>query len=325
MNTAKLQEEEKIVRVKLISADEYFEGYKKNLETCYGRMTPTFPWIFDSLKKGEQKTDKLDITLANIRVVGFEPLGPFDARVIAGITAMGGTRGFTLLPEPETESKRQLRALLDPNGVCTEAHTLNFNFSLRELLREIGVDEGGKSIHALTDCLIRVGNIGVIIDKNRGKNKFCQNLACNFWGFRLNEETGRLELAMHPLFAKTILGGSHTRLEMDEIRAIKGATTTLLHIRLCSIIDPGKAHDFTLDTLCGYIWRNKADKSGTIRKRHFQLKKTLTELSTLPGWIVTEYAKNKYRINRPKLPKETAPISRTKRSKKALKKGSKNK
>jgi hypothetical protein len=325
MNTAKLQEDEKTVEIKQISADEYFEGYKKSLETCYGRMTPSFPWIFDSLKKGEQKTDKLDVTLGNIRVVGFEPLGSFDARVIAGITAMGGTRGFTLLPEPETESKRRLRALLDPNGVCTEAHTLNFNFGLRELLREIGVDEGGKSIHALADCLIRVGNIGVIIDKNKGKNKFSQSLSCNFWAYRLDEKTGRLELAMHPLFAKTILGGSHTRLEMDEIRAIKGATTTLLHIRLCSIIDPGKAHDFTLDTLCSYVWRGKTDKGSTYRMRQLQLRKTLAELSTLPGWTVTEYAKNKYRINRPKSPKETAPISRAKPPKKALKKGVKDK
>jgi hypothetical protein len=240
---------------------------------------------------------------------------------MAGGLALCGTRGFSLVPEPERPGDADLRSLLDPHGTYTGAKTLYFEFGLREFLREIGLDEGGKSRQALKDSLLRIHNISLYVDQNG----LFQPLPCRFWSFKIAENTNRFSLAIHPLLAQTILGGQHTRLEMNEIRAIKGASTTILHLRLCGIINPGKTHDFTLDTLCEYIWPNKTEKTGTIRKRHFQIKQTIAELSTLPGWTLTEYAKNRYRISRPKPPKETAPISRVKQPKKAFKKGNKGK
>ena len=72
------------------------------------------PGLFRSLKRGERKRGKLDVTYTfgegeSMRFVGFEPLGADDMRLLQGIVALGGPNGILLTPEPTTETGQQLR------------------------------------------------------------------------------------------------------------------------------------------------------------------------------------------------------------------------
>ncbi|KAE9673234.1 replication protein C, IncQ-type, partial [Escherichia coli] len=77
------------------------------------------PGLFRSLKRGDRKRCKLDVTYTfgedeSMRFVGFEPLGADDMRLLQGIVALGGPNGILLTPEPTSETGRQLRLFLEP-------------------------------------------------------------------------------------------------------------------------------------------------------------------------------------------------------------------
>lgn len=62
------------------------------------------PGLFRSLKRGDRKRCKLDVTYTfgedeSMRFVGFEPLGADDMRLLQGIVALGGPNGILLTPE----------------------------------------------------------------------------------------------------------------------------------------------------------------------------------------------------------------------------------
>ena len=66
------------------------------------------PGLFRSLKRGERKRLKLDVTYhyaenEQARFVGFEPLGADDMRLLQGLVALGGPKGIILTPEPTAD------------------------------------------------------------------------------------------------------------------------------------------------------------------------------------------------------------------------------
>lgn len=83
------------------------------------------PGLFRSLKRGDRKRCKLDVTYTfgedeSMRFVGFEPLGADDMRLLQGIVALGGPNGILLTPEPTSETGRQLRLFLEPRFEAIE-------------------------------------------------------------------------------------------------------------------------------------------------------------------------------------------------------------
>lgn len=106
------------------------------------------PGLFRSLKRGDRKRCKLDVTYTfgedeSMRFVGFEPLGADDMRLLQGIVALGGPNGILLTPEPTSETGRQLRLFLEPRFEAIEQDGLVVRESLTKLLSETGMTDSG--------------------------------------------------------------------------------------------------------------------------------------------------------------------------------------
>lgn len=101
----------------------------------------------------------------------------------------------------------------------------------------------------------------------------------------------------------------HTRIDMNEVRALQTDPARLIHQRLCGFIDLGSSRRVELDTLCGYVWPDEATNPNTMKTRRQTARKALAELATV-GWKLSEYANGKWEIERPKTPGITPPIPR---------------
>lgn len=258
------------------------------------------PGLFRSLKRGERKKLKLDVTYTfgkaeSIRFVGFEPLGADDMRLLQGIVALGGPNGILLTPGPKTSTGQQLRLLLEPHLDAAENDGLVVRESLTRLLKEIGLTDGGDNIEALKASLLRMSNVTVLVTNGAKQASF------HLMSHAFDQDEGRFWIALNPRIAEAVLGRRpHVRISMDEVRALQTDPARLMHQRLCGWIDPGKAGRVELDTMCGYVWPDEANPEA-MKKRRQTARKALAELAAL-SWTLTEYARGKWEIRRPVAP-----------------------
>ena len=264
------------------------------------------PGLFRSLKKGDRKRLKLDVTYTHgkdsIRFIGFEPLGVDDMRVLQGLIAMSsvaGTDGGRILlkQEPKTDAGRQLRSALELKWDAVEKDTIVAKGRICDLAREMGyADDGGSQFKSIRTCIERLWSVSVIIDRGGMRQ-----------GFRIlsdyasDEKDGKLFVALNPRLAEAVIGDRpHSRLCMTEIRGLKTDPARLMHQRLCGWIDPGKTGKIEIDTLCGYVWPEEADNPNTLKTRRQAVRRALDDLAAV-GWTLDEYARGKWEIGRPKL------------------------
>ena len=256
------------------------------------------PGLFRSLKRGDRKKLKLDVTYhyghsQQARFIGFEPLGADDMRLLQGLVALGGPKGVILTPRPTADIPKQLRLFLEPKFDAAEQDALVVRESMSRLLAEIGLTDGGDNIKAVRASLLRMSNVTVVVKRD------IQQISFHLLSFAFDEHDERLFVALNPRIAEAILGDRpHTRIEMSEVRALRTDPARLMHQRLCGWIDPGKSGRAEIDTLCSYVWPDKASDA-TKRQRQVTARKALAELATL-NWSIEEYAIGKYEISRPK-------------------------
>lgn len=256
--------------------------------------------LFRSLKKGERKNSKLDITHeirgGSILFVGFEPLGADDLRILQGIIALSGPEGIQLLPEPKTEMGKSLRSMLiikDDDNDAVNQDAIMIRDRISRLLSEIGLTDGGENIKALKDSLLRMSNFTVIACKNKVQASF------HLLSYSIDLNTGEVCIALNPLLARAIMGGQHVRISMSEVRALRSEPARIIHQRLCGWINPGKMGRISLDTICSYAWPDDATDDA-LRKRRQLARKALDELVSI-GWTVREYVRGKLEIKRPSI------------------------
>lgn len=264
------------------------------------------PGLFRSLAPGARKTLKLDVTYIHgedqLEFKGFSPLGVFDMRVLQGLVAMAGPEGLLLKDDgTASESGQQLLLdLFDPPMAIAEAgkkpDTAVIRDSFRRLAREIGMDEGGKTIRQIRESVERM--VGVTVFVQSGKRRVATRLIS---GYASDEGTGDLYVALNPRLSQAIFGpGQHVRIDMDEVRALESDPARLIHQRLCGWIDPGKARTVSLDTMAEYVWPDGPPSDAARRKQREKVRKALKELQGL-GWKVEEDRKGVCQIIRPRL------------------------
>lgn len=258
------------------------------------------PGLFRALCRGERKRTKLAVTYnyradCTLEISGPEPLGADDLRVLQGLIALAGFSGRTLGEEPKTVEGRLLREYLQLTGLAVTRESMMVECSYRQLAREIGLTEGGSQFERVKHCIERLWKVSIIVDDGGFRQ-----------GYRLLSQYvaeaggGQLFVALNPLITNAILGDSqHVRISLVEARLIKGENARLLHQRLCAWINPGRRREVTMDTLCGYLWR-EAVSTSSARKRRERVRAALAELEAI-DWSVEEYAKGRYRIGRPKV------------------------
>ncbi len=90
------------------------------IELTHARHDPMHclaPGLFRSLKRGERKKLKLDVTYSygqnqSARFIGFEPLGADDMRLLQGLVALSGPKGVILTSAPSAAIPKRLRLAL---------------------------------------------------------------------------------------------------------------------------------------------------------------------------------------------------------------------
>jgi hypothetical protein len=266
------------------------------------------PGLFRSLKRGERKTHKLDVIYEfgdgqRIEFSGPEPLGADDLRVLQGLVALAGPCGLVLSPEPKTEGGQQLRLFLEPKWDAVQHDALVVKGSYRGLAKEIGYADIENS-RPIRECIERLWKVSIIahFDKKRQGYRLLAEYASD-------DTDGRLYVALNPRITQAIMGNAqHTRISMDEVRALRSDVARLLHQRLCGWIDSGESRRATVETLCGYVWLEGA-KTEAMKKRRQRVRAALDELRGL-GWVVNEYAAGKFEIRRGVTPCLTVPNPR---------------
>ena len=274
---------------------------KKPNELTHARHDPAHclaPGLFRSLKRGERKKQKLDITYSygegeSARFVGFEPLGADDMRILQGLVALAGPEGLILTPEPQSDMARQLRLFLEPKFDAEEKDGLIVRERMTKLLAEIGLTNTGDNIKNLKASLLRMSNVTILATKGTRQASF------HLLSYDFDSSDGRLFVALNPRIAEAVLGRrSYARIELAEVRRLQTDPARLIHQRLSAWIDPSKSRQVELDTLCEYVWHDPTDNPNTMKTRRQSVRKGLAELAVV-GWIVDEYARGKFEISRP--------------------------
>lgn len=261
------------------------------------------PGLFRSLKRGERKTGKLDVTYVHgadsIRFWGPEPLGADDLRVLQGIVAIAAIsgengRGILLKPETESEAGQHLRGWLELKWDAIDKDSMVAKGSFRQLAREMGyAEDGGSQFKTIRDSIERLWAVSVIVERD-GKRQGFRILS----DYASDEQEGKLFVALNPRLAEAVMGERpHTRIDMAEVRALQTDPARLIHQRLCGWVDPGKSGRVALNTLCAYVWPDQAGDA-LMRKRRQRVRGALPEIAAL-GWTMSEYAKGKFEIGRP--------------------------
>lgn len=262
------------------------------------------PGLFRSLKKGERKNAKLDVTYKHgedsIRFRGPDPLGADDLRVLQGLVAMAATsgekgRGIMLHSEPESEAGQTLRDSLKLKWGAKQGDAMVAKGSYRQLALELGYadTDGGKCFRLIRESIERLWAVSVIVERS-GRKKGFRILA----DYESEEAGGKLFIALNPRLAEAIIGDRrHTRIDMREVRGLKTDPARLIHQRLCGWIDAGEERPAETDTIAAYVWPDACSKDA-MKKRRQAVKKALSELAVV-GWKVQEYAPGKWTIGRP--------------------------
>ncbi len=140
------------------------------------------PGLFRSLKRGERRKLKLDVTYIygedRIEFSGPEPLGADDLRVLQGLIAMAavsgdGGRGILLKPETNTEMGQQLRLLLDLQWDAKEKDAMVAKGSFRKLAHELGyaTDSGG-AFRVIRESIERLWKVSIILQRGKRRQGF---------------------------------------------------------------------------------------------------------------------------------------------------------
>lgn len=274
-------------------------------ELVFAKMDPAIclsAGLFRTLKRGERKREKLDITFqfgeAVVRFVGFEPLGVDDMRVLQGLVALAGPAGLSVPANTSNSNGIKLRKRMQLDGAAGDQDTLAVKTHQKTFLREIGKENpGGKDMRLLSNSLFRLSNItiGVTIGTQTG--------TAHLLSFVADKGTGELTINLNPRLSQIILGETgYTRIEMSEVRALKSDVASIIHQRLCGFISPGKRREIRLETLMSYVYSGQPTTGATLRQRRARVKHGLGELGSLPGWDISEARSAVFQVERKRLP-----------------------
>jgi hypothetical protein len=243
------------------------------------------PGLFRSLKRGDRKKQKLDITYQynereSLRAVGFEPLGADDMRnlqVIVGL--LGRSNQLIPLSEPRTDEGKQLALLLEPKHEALKESSRTAKTNLNAFMMEAGYKtDGGQAREDLLESFRRLANVTLFVRRDKWE------WSCHLLSYTVDEGDGKLQFAVNPRITEAILGErGHTHIDMREVRSDLSDPTRILHQRLCAVVDPGKQRKIGLDMLIGYVW-NEPATGVTLRSRRLTIRASFAELEATGGW-----------------------------------------
>ncbi len=262
-------------------------------------VTCLTPGLFRSLRRGDRKKQKLDVTYRygeneSARFIGFEPLGVDDMRLLQWLVASAGPNGVLLAADHSGNMGRQLRLRLDARFDAQEQDCLVVKSSISKLLDDAGLARGGNNFTTLKASLIRLSNVTMVVRNGSRQASF------HLMSHAFDEDDGRLFVAINPRISEAVLGyRPHTRIELVEVKALKSEPACLIHQRLCGWLNPGRSAKLDINTLAGYVWIEPAANINTMKTRKQAVKKALSELVEA-GWAIKEGPRGTWQITRPR-------------------------
>lgn len=271
------------------------------------------PGLFQALKRGVREgcnhsvTHQYgDVTLA-FRC--FEPLGADDLRVLQGLLAIGSPISNPVVLTADSSEENLDHREIRKNLLLTESslhlETLVVQGSYYQLAKEIGLGtEGSKTFRRIRKSIERLCSVSIIAKYKDGRHHGYQLIG----GYASSETRKEIHVVLNPRLTAAILGkrmdasGSHTRIEMDEVRRIQGDATRVLHQYLCAIISPGETKELLASTMRAHVWlqiptpqKNKpayAKWMERVKKQHQRIRLAMDELNRL-GWHCTQITDNR--------------------------------
>ena len=243
---------------------------------------------------------KLDVTYTNsrgdasVRFRGPDQLGADDLRVSQALIALAGPHdhGAILAPAPKTAAGVASRAALACTGVAERMDAITVRTSRRELVREMGMAWSPAQGAAVIECLRRMATVTTQV---RAGSIECGGASMIV--YRTDHDTGQVVVTINPWLAAAVTGSArYIRIEMAEVRALRGACARVLHQHLSALVDPGGARCFGIDTLVGYVYPEAG--GSTARRQRMLTRKALDELRGI-GWTVEPAGGAVLRVGRP--------------------------
>lgn len=246
--------------------------------------------LFRSLKKGERKTSKLDITYdfsrdKSVRFVSFEPLGVDDLKILRAIVALASrahhaeNKLLTLDHDTTSALGTALRHDLYLKDDAVNKSTVIARTSFREIAKVAGYSSGGPQLTRIKASILRMSNVSMFV-KNGTRSESYHLLS-----FSSNDDL--LHVALNMKLAEVMLSSSrYAYIDFDEANALKSDAAVLLHSRLCATIDFNKSQRFSIDTLCSYVYHD--DTTPQARSNHRKSVRSALEQIKKIGWKVIE-------------------------------------
>ncbi len=252
----------------------------------------------------------------------FWQLGAEDLRVLQGLLALASPLDAPeiLTADSMLTDNRELREKLKLSKSAAKVESLVVRGSYYLLAKEIGLKTRGNTFRHLRESIDRLSLVNVrVILAGQDEKTYSSNLL----SYSIDEK--HLEVALNPRLTAAVLGeriaanGSHTRIDLTEVRAIDGDITRILHQYLCALINLGETRTLQATTMMNQIWTGDASVKAKAKQRN-RLHKALEDLRQI-GWKSKSIAGNravvgkshylKYEITRPKsktvdIPAETA-------------------
>ena len=242
----------------------------------------------------------LDVTYTNtrgdasVRFRGPEQLGADDLRVSQALIALAGPHDHSavLSPEPKTPAGAAHRAALKCTGDAARLDAITIRTSRREIVRELGMAWSPAQGAQVIECLQRMATVTTQV---RAGSYECGG--ASMLVYETDHDTGQVVVTINPWLAAAVTGSArHIRIEMAEVRKLRGACARVLHQHLCALINPGSARPFEVDTLAGYVYPEAT--GSTARSQRAQVRKALAELRLI-GWTVAAAGGATRMIGRP--------------------------
>lgn len=279
--------------------------------------------LFQPIRRGKRPkgvTHVAQFTNLKLEFRCFWQLGAEDLRVLQGLLALASPLDVPdiLTADSMLTNNRELRGRLKLSGTAANAESLVVRGSYYLLAKEIGLTtSGSQTFRHLRESIDRLSLVNVRVTQAG------ETYSSNLLSYSADEKY--LGVALNPRLTAAVLGGriaangSHTRIDLSEVRAIGGDITRILHQYLCALINLGETRTLQATTMMNQIWTGDASVNAKAKQRN-RLHKALEDLRQL-GWRYKNIAGNrtvvgkshylKYEITRPKpktvdIPAETA-------------------
>lgn len=247
--------------------------------------------LFRPMQKGQQATSKLDLhykmnTGYTLWWRNFQPLSITDQSVFLAIHRLLAEKDRAkVVPTTSADSnERSLMNYLQLRGQASDSTTLMLETSLSEIARTIGMTDGGENLKSLLECIVRLSSVTCSVYDNDDPSK-------SFWQANLFShlamDKGRIFIAVNPMLSKALLVQRNAYVDMQNQRALNSDAAKRLHFWLSGWANEGVVKKIELDKLVLHVWGDEPE-GDVLRNRRRILRKAISEIAALPGWMCEE-------------------------------------